>query len=541
MRPSNRSASLAGPGKDSDITGNRERNVGKTWGTFIAKGIAIAVLYGFAYLALRYISFNQWFLPAGLRAACLLFLPYRYWPFVVLGEIGITLSQKIEMIEYYGRPWVYGSSILLAPLTAFAPLCVRKKLTSRDAIAHWLPLVTFVIALWTSIAKTLLNYLLDGPKQPENLKMFGGYFIGDYLGTLTILMFVFLIYFYWHERRVPNRFIRHATISAALTGSLYTVIEYSLADNDLLKLTMLMSMTTPAVLLTYYHGWRGAAIGSLLASVGIAQTMIYTGIKDSQDEVVLYAQFWLLLSSTVFLLLGSQITRHYQKAKASGFAEQEALKLARMSLLSNEPAVRDQLILMANMQVLMDDERDHLAKDLRANGKSREAMELHRRGVEHRQLFEMQALVVYPIGIERDGLFSVLDSSMFRESRASGAVVDMAFGRIDPRTLSEDLQMSAYRCLCHAIDQLSDWEPTCYRLRLRVWHGRARRGIYISTTIATEYERQATPHGESASLLLDARVKAHGGILHRTPHRIRLLLSESVEVPAALLEQFHEE
>jgi hypothetical protein len=80
---------------DRDNTGNRERNVGKTWGTFIAKGLGIAMLYGVAYLALRYISFNQWFLPAGLRAACLLFLPYRYWPFVFLGEAGITLSKKI--------------------------------------------------------------------------------------------------------------------------------------------------------------------------------------------------------------------------------------------------------------------------------------------------------------------------------------------------------------------------------------------------------------------------------------------------------------
>jgi hypothetical protein len=261
--------------------------------------------------------------------------------------------------------------------------------------------------------------------------------------------------------------------------------------------------------------------------------MIYTGIKDSHDEVVLYAQFWILLSSTVFLLLGSQITRHYQKAIASGFAEQEALNLARMSLLSNEPAVRDQLIVMASMQVLMDGERDLLAKDLRANGKHREAMELHRRGVEHRQLFEVQALVVYPIGIECDGLFGVLDTTTFRESRASGVEVRFLFGRIDPRTLSEELQVSAYRCLCHAIDHLSDWEPTRYRLRLRVWHGRVLRGLYLSVDIDTEYEREPTPHGESAALLLDARVKAHGGMLRRTPRRIRLLLSEPVEEPPA--------
>jgi hypothetical protein len=235
--------------------------VGKTWGTYIANGIAIAVLYGLAYLALRYISFNQWFLPAGLRAACLLFLPYRYWPFIISGEIGITLSQKIEMIDYYGKPWVYGSSILLAPATAFAPLYVRKKLVSMDSIAHRISMATFVIALWTSIVKTLLNHLLDGPKQPENLKTFVAYLIGDYLGILTILILVLLVYFYWRDRIIPNRFAHHTTASAVLIGALYAIIEYSLAGNDLLKLTLLTSMTTPDVLSRLERGRGRVAAG----------------------------------------------------------------------------------------------------------------------------------------------------------------------------------------------------------------------------------------------------------------------------------------
>ena len=335
-----------------------------------------------------------------------------------------------------------------------------------------------------------------------------------------------------HDQRCAAR------VSSGIRAFLF--VEMQPGDQGLAEQIALLLMIVPAAYLTFSHGWHGAAVGIFIVNVGTAQAMEYVGVPKHFDTVFL-SQIGLSIFAIIFLLLGSRITAQYDTARQSGIAEQEALKLARMSLLSNEPAARDQLILMANMQVLMDDERDHLAKDLRANGKSREAMELHRRGVEHRQLFEMQALVVYPIGIERDGLFNVLDSSMFRESRASGAVVDLAFGRIDPRTLSEDLQMSAYRCLCHAIDHLSDWEPTCYRLRLRVWHGRTRRGLYLSADIATEYERQATPHGESASLLLDARVKAHGGILHRKPHCISLLLSESIKEPSALQERLHAE
>lgn len=526
-------ASLAAPDKDSDNTRNRERNVGKRWGTYIAKGIAIALLYGIAYLALRYVSFNQWFLPAGLRAACLLFLPYRYWPFVILGEVTTTLSQKIEMLDYYGWRWTFGSSIMLAPLTALVPLWLRKKLPSFKVMMRWLPVVTLALALWTSIVKSILNHALSGPKQPENLKAFMGFVIGDYMGILTALILVFLWRNPWKGHRFSLSFFRDGLISAALIGASYVVIEYAVMSDDLLRLTLLMTMTIPAVLLTFLHGWKGAAVGSLLASLGVAQAMTYTGIQNTQNDLVLYAQGGLILSSAVLLLLGGQITRHYDNALASGFAQQEALSLARMSLLSNEPSVRDQLIMLASMQVLMDDERDQLAKDLRANGKAHAAMELHRRGVEHRQLFQLQALVVYPIGIERDGLFGLLDTEMFRESRASGAVVDMRFGRTDPRTLSEVLQVSAYRCLCHAIDHLSDWEPTHYRLHLRVWHGHLKRGIYISAHITTAHARHITPHGESAWLLLEARVKAHGGLLRRGPDGMRLLLAESADEPSA--------
>lgn len=515
--------------------------MGNTWGKTIAIGIGLAVIYGLTYFALRYISFNQWFLPAGLRAACLLFLPYRYWPFLLIGEIGLTLSQKIEMTSVYGFPWVIGSSILLAPLTSIAPLFVRMNLRSKEATAHWLPLATLFMALWTSITKTLLNYLFSGPRQPEDLKAFFGFLIGDYLGILTILLFVLLAHLFIQNRRAHRNFFMNVGASTSAIGILYVLIETSLSGNNFLQLTLLMMMTLPAVPLTYFHGWKGAAIGSLLANIGIAQTITYTGIQNTHDEVALYAQLGLTVSSTIFLLLGGKITKHYDRARISGFAEQEAVKHARMSMLSNEPVVRDQLICMAQLQVLMDDERDQLAKTLRANGKYHEAMELNKRGVEHRQLFEMQALVLYPIGIERHGLFGVLDTSTFRESRASGADVHMEFGLVDPRSLSEEMQVLAYRCLCNAIDHLSDWEPTQYRLRLRTWHGRQRRGIYISAEIVTQYERQATPHGESASLLLDARVWLNGGVQHRNSHSIRLLLSEPNGEPAVIKIPFEPE
>ena len=73
--------------------------------TDAAKGLALGTGYCVAYLAMRYLSFDQWFLPAGLRAACFLLLPYRQWPFLLVGDIAALSIVRIPMAEKYSALW----------------------------------------------------------------------------------------------------------------------------------------------------------------------------------------------------------------------------------------------------------------------------------------------------------------------------------------------------------------------------------------------------------------------------------------------------
>ncbi|MBX3711832.1 MAG: MASE1 domain-containing protein [Lysobacter sp.] len=508
--------------------------MGKTWGRFIAKGIAIAVLYGLAYLALRYISFNQWFLPAGLRAACLLFLPLRYWPFIILGDASAVLYQRVPKLDQYDAMWVYAGPFLLISSVAIAPYLARIRVKGSQSMHYWMPLVAMLIAIWAAVCTSVLNYALGGPRQPDGIRNFVDYVTGNYLG---ILMFVLPVLMWrtqiWKAYQARG-ILRDTMIACAFLMPLFLFVKSQPESKELPHQVALMLMMIPAAFLTLAHGWHGAAAGVLLVNLSIAQTMEYAGIPKYYDDTVFISHIGLCIAAMVFLLFGRRITLHFENARRLGASERDALNLARMSLLFNEPVLRDQLLCMAQLQVLMDDERAHLYQALRANGKHHEALNLNNRGVELRQFFEEQALVLYPIGIERSGLFGVLDTATFRESRASGAEVELVFGRTDPRALSSDLQVLAYRCLCHAIDHLSDWEPAHYRLSLRVWRARERRGIYVAVSIVTVYDRQATPYGESALLLLEARVKASGGRLRKEPHCIRLLLSESHDEPVAI-------
>jgi MASE1 len=505
-------------------------------GSILAKGVTLSVAYCIAYLALRYISFNQWFLPAGLRAACLLFLPYRYWPFVFLGDAAGLLYLRVPQAVEYSPQWAYLSPILLVQLVSLVPHFVRKKLKTLDSTTRWIPLIALLIALWSSTCNMGLNYFLHGPRPLVTFENFSRYIIGDFLGIMMITLPILL----WLRRGLDVfsrwKAIRDTLIAIAITGSIFLALAMRPDIDASLRQWLLMLMITPTVFLTFLHGWRGAAIGVIIVNLGIAQTLEYADVPGAHDATVFFAQQGLALAAITFLLLGNRITSHYERARQSGIVEREAIKLARASLLSMEPILRDQLLCMAQLQVLIDDERDQLAKTMRANGRHREALNLNSQGVFNRQIFDEQALALYPIGIEQGGLFAVIDSQTFMDSRATGVKVVMRFDHGDPRTLSVDLQVQAYRCLCHAIDLLSDWEPAEHRIRVRVWHGKGNRGVFVSVATVPTASLHATQAGETASLLLNARVRAHGGIVRRAPHHVKVLLSETNAIPSALQE-----
>ena len=106
----------------------------------IAKGIAISVLYCIAYLGRRHDSFDQWFLPAGLRAARLFFMPLRYWPFVFIGDAAAVLYGRIPKAHKYDPLWVYAGPPLLIACGSIAPYLLRKKLRNADRIIRRLPM-----------------------------------------------------------------------------------------------------------------------------------------------------------------------------------------------------------------------------------------------------------------------------------------------------------------------------------------------------------------------------------------------------------------
>lgn len=491
----------------------------------ITKGLVIGLAYAVAYLVLRQLSFNQWFLPAGLRCGVLLLAPYRYWPWIVAGDVAALLCIRVPAAGKFSDLWVYGSPFLLIALICMAVRFWRTFLGSASDLQRWAPFVALTLAAWSAASNMFLNYTLHGPRPLVTLKNYVNYLIGDFFGILLFLLICLL----WIHRRdaVPaSRWFRwHCCGAIAITLALYLGLLIPDALEETLRVFLLMLMIVPAMYLTFVGGWRGAAIGVLIASIAVAQPLASFAMPGQADAILL-AQEALAIASCGLLLLGYVISGHYNAGLRAGVAEEQARKIAKTSFLSTERLLREQLLYMAQMQLMLDGERRELAEWLKEHGRFDAAMQLNCSGVQQRQDFDGQAMALYPIRIEQDGLFKAVHEKAFSDFWAGDA--EMVYGFRGPvASLSVDLQLVAYRCICHSMALLSDCSPDEYRLSMRVWHGHASRGIFVRLRAVPTGMHESSHAGRAAETFLVARVEAHGGRFRRSEYGVSFLLAET--------------
>ena len=501
-------------------------------GIDIAKGLALATLYCGAYLASWYFSLDQWFLPAGLRAAALLFLPMRFWPYAFAGDAAALLVIRGPKADMYSGQWAYLSPFLLMPMISLLVAALQRQIGSLQEKWRWLPLIALGLAVWATVSNLILNVLLSGPDANNPGSALEEYFriaVGQFLGVMVVVPLLFV----WLRRReeegaLSSSFLRDCVLAIGGVCALYAVVVPPSDMSANVSQGLLMMMMLPAVALTFLHGWRGSAVGVVAVNLAIGLSLSRMNLPGGYDATIFIAQQALSMVGSALLVLGTVISDQYDRARRSGMAEQDALRLARSSFLSTEGVLREHLLYMAQMQMMLDDERKELAAWLKSRGHYEAAMDINSRGVMQRRLFDEQALALYPIRIEEHGLYAVVHSESFTDFWAGQAEVLYSL-RGQPRELSVELQLAAYRSLCHAMALLSECEPTEVRIKMRVWRTAKRRGIVFFLDAVPGVPLQPSQAGVAAAGLLSARVKAHGGVVRRHAHRVGVMLAEPVD------------
>jgi hypothetical protein len=98
-----------------------ESNKLSLWG----RSLLAALAYGLAYAVLREsslsgISVINWIPVAGLRLVCLMLVPARYWPALIVGEAVPLAYENYRCLELFGLPWVIAASV--PPMLYTAPM-----------------------------------------------------------------------------------------------------------------------------------------------------------------------------------------------------------------------------------------------------------------------------------------------------------------------------------------------------------------------------------------------------------------------------------
>lgn len=489
-------------------------------------GLLIATLCCMAYLAAWFHSLDQWLLPVGLRTAVLLLIPRRWLWAWLLGDVAAMYLMRIPRADFDGALWAYTTPLLVGPLFAVVPLAIRTRLRTPQRIATWLPLIAPLCGLWSWACSWALSFAATSPNAFAHLQTGLTWSLGATLGTLLMTLPALL----WMTHtpgaaRMDSPMTRDALISALVVAALAYAIAQSRALEDPLRLGLLMLIIVPAVAMTFAHGWRGAALGAIVANVGMGLTLPDFQREGAVDDVALVAQQAMVVTVAALLVLGEAITRNGARAQEAMRGELAALECVGRTRRLTEQNMRDLLLLMARMQAHVDRGRQDLVEWLRIHDRCSAALDLNSAGVEHRAAFEAYATAIYPIRVEQDGLYPVLTTEAFTRYWVGDVPVDYRL-RGDARQLSLELQLSVYRALCACFVVLCDAAPTRYRVHARTWRRSGLTGIAIR---AVAIGGTCEGHGNMAAREdLEQRASTHGGAarVHRHARQVILLMSE---------------
>jgi len=285
------------------------------WGRYLA----VAGAYAACYELTRNVSFSHWMLPAGLRLACLLLVPRRYWLALAVGETLPIAEMAALHASAFGMAWAV--IVSLPPIAMMMPAVawIRRHfgLFRADGQIHMgvIMVATMICAVINGIANgaALVNVSMsDGSPAPAvTIPLFLAWFLGAYLGALTVTPMILAL----RERLAQqaggvvtlkavlhSRLTRDALFIAIPALGLLSIAASQL-DGTALQCVR-MAMAVPVVVLTLRHGWHGTAIGGTLASIAMASTSFVL-----RDPAIIQAQVVLAFVISTSLLFGVRVAR----------------------------------------------------------------------------------------------------------------------------------------------------------------------------------------------------------------------------------------
>ncbi|MEE5091720.1 MASE1 domain-containing protein [Xanthomonas euvesicatoria] len=492
------------------------------------RGLLTAATYCIGFRLAWQCSLDQWYLPAGLRIAALLFAPSRLLPWILLGDVAALLALRVPAITSSGvnPAWAYGSPWILSPAIAVIPIAIRAKYAALHRAEVLLVPMLLVAAVWGALCTVGTNILLDGPSSAVSSVKLARFAVGDYLGMLMVVLPV-LLWLRRHDDDAPGRMAPHCALAILTTALLFVLA--TLQHSGAARLCAMLLLIVPAVLLTWLHGWRGAAIGVVLANAALGLSLRNTGILGAYDGTGFVVQALLALAATGLFVLGARISAALAEVRARLRGEQHAIDTAKLSYILAERELRKHVVDYVDINVCMNKLRRDIETYLKSRGQHEAAMRMIRAGSIQSQMLHEYITALYPLNIETHGLYHVLRSPSF--ATTCRADISGMMLRGNPMHVSVGLQLAVYRCAIQSIACLPS--AVRYTVSARVGRWREFQGIAVSVQAHAPQSGPTSRSSLESAEELANRVRSYGGTCrcHHT-HKVSFFVSEPAGTPS---------
>lgn len=469
----------------------------RIWDNIWLRQVAVAAGYAACYMLFREISFSNWVLFAGLRLCTLMLLPYRYWPALLVGELVPLGYLSLSCLDQYG--WMWSIAMVVPPVGLAMPIVrycreQRRLFPSRSitSINVFLFCSLLVSAVWT-LADTTALQLATVPTHYDYRTAAGWYFLGSYIGILTVVPLVLAV-----REELINRPFRQ--ILAGVAESRLVLETFSLLLPALALLVWMasgaagdasqaarMAMFLPVAWLSLRHGWRGAAIGGTAASVAVILTMPVV-----RDHETLQAQAFIAFTVTTMLMLGARIAVLHDRERQEHLDTRLALAMAQRNVYLGELQLRQTSFALEQMSGAIQTSYTQLLDRMRSLLPGSDERTYYRQAaVAQHQIYRL-ADSLYPLSWQERGLPAALREGSIPRALDEGGIVYWCDIQGEVDQLSGGIHMALYRLASEAIAvACAKRNVSKIRVRLRCGRSSGRRWVALCVDSDVDYERLA--------------------------------------------------
>lgn len=310
--------------------------------------VAVASAYCAALVFFRQLSIPHWIVLTGFHLAVLMLADYEDWPALFVGEAARLAYVSIACYDQFGVTWALLNAI--PSLTYEAPVVwwfrerCRLFPNRNDVNVPALVLCSLIVAgIATAVT---IGQLQVTPLPPGYVIHYGGLtarlVLGNFMGVLTVAPIALVAHQgfvasrrdwrqWWHEIANSRLFLECTFVAVPVLVLLGWI---GLSDRHDRAVAQ-MAMFLPVVVLAMRHGWKGAASGGTLASLGIVVLM-----PARNDHATLQAETLVAMATATMLLVGARIAALDSRARQERTDMRMALALAQRNVVLGEAQLR---------------------------------------------------------------------------------------------------------------------------------------------------------------------------------------------------------